>query len=657
MQNSSRQPRKGSRKSSRQQKRIWVDDDVPQLLAWLDYCIENDVDFNSTVVAHMKRTREKSYTLRQSRDKLMKIWGSKGDYRPGVKSSVVFKEGTKCLEFLDNDTRTRVDRIKLTLNHERPETPRDSPQSTLPLQSDPFGQLDNACSRETSTLSSISTPRSPFSPFEFTTSTDDNIQSCLGEDSDAEDPYKRKHRVPLEEKSPSEASQPLTREALLKYSFPNNNKALEKLQLEAAEKDIKIAQQLEALISRDNRIFQLEIQLSSTLKEFQEMQQCLLVPKDSDPASLIRRLQYSESYLKQQLSTISAFQNDSQNLVASSLGLQPGDICKEMDALEGNILEACASLLNMDQAVVNNGWDISRQDPGLEILLQRSMGSSALKQYRSMSKDSTGQLDLLRALVAASVSISAFESPILDFLTGQSVLLDKYRDCLLMRDGPHGLEAVNRLAHKALISEPYFESEIIQTKSRESATKLAKTIVPLLIAEPDPCEDVTMENGSSDPVEEAEPLLFHNVMDSFQDIFADAMRLRARLLITGKQYQAIFARPGQKFNTTTMNKDAWNYDGYTQRRKSKTKFNASHRSSNTARSDDEDQGEKVNICLFPAIYGYLAKPAHQPGLTSEAKSLVLDYSTFIAPDEHVLEALSATIVSKAVVSVEVTRGI
>ncbi|KAI8948410.1 hypothetical protein F4801DRAFT_556841 [Xylaria longipes] len=660
--------RKGSEPITREQK--FFPDDIAQLLAWLDHCIENGVDFESSVVNHLKKTRNYLYTIQQIKAKLRSLWGKKGYYRPGCSSADIFREGTVCLELLDNAMRTRVNLIKATLD---PESETES-----------SGHLDGAGRRASSPLSSVgTTPPIPSPLRELAVPAEYRRQDSSREDteqpqpplSDEEDSKESKRRV-LGAMSPNKAGHQPGRDgstsssyadirdetynvpagvtvegtAVLRNGRFDKNQVLEILQIEVTEKDMKIAQQRAALMSRDNRIFQLESQLSSILKEFEEMKKCLRLPKISDPASHIKQLQYSVSCLKQQLSGISAFQNDSRDLVTSSLGPVFSDIRKEMDALEGDILDVCASLPNMDHLYAKNWWEITQQDPGLELLCRRSMGSSAFNLCRSMSKDSTGQLHLLRSLVAASVSMLAFESPFLEFLSGESVLLDKYRDCLLLRDGPHGLKTVDVLAHKALVSEPYFESAIIQTKSKESAVRLAKMIGLLLTADHNPCGETIMENGSSDSSAGAEYSVFSAATDLFQDVFASALRLRARLLITGKRYQAIFARPGQEFDASTMNKDGWNYNGYNPRRKSRTKVNAKHsNSSNTTRSDDGVQGEIVKMCLFPAIYEYSAKPTHDLGLMLEAKSLVVDYNNFTTPDELSLEDLSTAVVSKAVV--------
>ncbi|KAK6839355.1 hypothetical protein PG987_005221 [Apiospora arundinis] len=72
--------RKATKKGRQNQNRTKWDffkDEVP-LLAWLDYCIQHDVDFDSTVIDHLRTHANKEVQLEQVDRKLRRLWGNSG---------------------------------------------------------------------------------------------------------------------------------------------------------------------------------------------------------------------------------------------------------------------------------------------------------------------------------------------------------------------------------------------------------------------------------------------------------------------------------------------------------------------------------------------------------------------------------------------------
>lgn len=68
--------RKATKKGRQNQNRTTWDifkDEVP-LLAWLDYCIQHDVDFDSTVVDHLRTHANKEVRFEQVDGKLWRLW-------------------------------------------------------------------------------------------------------------------------------------------------------------------------------------------------------------------------------------------------------------------------------------------------------------------------------------------------------------------------------------------------------------------------------------------------------------------------------------------------------------------------------------------------------------------------------------------------------
>ncbi|RYP76032.1 hypothetical protein DL770_007310 [Monosporascus sp. CRB-9-2] len=598
---------------------VWFPDDVTQLLAWLDYCLEHGDNFADTVTSHLKSTRQKLYTWDQIDGKLRLLWRTYGHEvegaKPGeIKSGEIFEKGTSCLTELS-----------------------DSLCIHKSIRSSCFFVLFSA---------EINVPAQlvQFDPSPFTTTTRffDFIET-LKVKLNSKDETRESKKRPIAETSPAPNRRAYERENKAEASSHNGDHVqsnvipadslihpndipdapvdqyiyeLVQLRVAMAEKDKQISEQNSRLINKENRIFQLEARLSSIAREFKELQQCLRKSKSSDPEAAIAELQYTESYLKGQLSHIQSFQVDIQGLENGSIGLQDGDIRMRMDILEGRILETCSSLQDRGCYGMTTGEDPTSRTSSLQTLGRRVFGASRAN-FKADFESKASQLDLLRSLVAASVCITAFESS-------------------------SALETIDRLAHKSLISETYFETQLLPNISSELAANLAETLSTLSTTDNTSLEYHRI--ASSD--EEIQPL---SPVDSFREVFSKALKLKADSLVTGKQFKAVFPPPGVCFDPTSMNKDGWNFDGYEQR----AKFNQKRKPETIARGASRGADtEAVKLCLFPAIYcRSMPESGTSLGPVSDMNKSVVDYANFVSPNREDLEGPPWKVISKAVVSI------
>ncbi|KAH7165157.1 hypothetical protein EDB81DRAFT_917127 [Dactylonectria macrodidyma] len=58
--------------------RVWSDDDRREPLAYLNWCVQSEVDFETTVIGHLKRVTGRDFSSRQVRDKLRREWNNVG---------------------------------------------------------------------------------------------------------------------------------------------------------------------------------------------------------------------------------------------------------------------------------------------------------------------------------------------------------------------------------------------------------------------------------------------------------------------------------------------------------------------------------------------------------------------------------------------------
>lgn len=62
-------------------RRVWEENDVTELVAYLDYCLERGIDFESTVIGHMRNATGKDFSAKQISRRLnieCTKWGREG---------------------------------------------------------------------------------------------------------------------------------------------------------------------------------------------------------------------------------------------------------------------------------------------------------------------------------------------------------------------------------------------------------------------------------------------------------------------------------------------------------------------------------------------------------------------------------------------------
>ncbi len=53
---------------------LWTLEDRVELLAWLDHSLQHGINFENTIIAHLRRLRDKEYTAQQVNEKLRTFW-------------------------------------------------------------------------------------------------------------------------------------------------------------------------------------------------------------------------------------------------------------------------------------------------------------------------------------------------------------------------------------------------------------------------------------------------------------------------------------------------------------------------------------------------------------------------------------------------------
>jgi hypothetical protein len=130
--------------------RKWQEVEVVGLLAWLDFCIEYDLDFKKTVVEHLQNLSQNwegdtELTVAAIQKKLQHLSEYNGT---SVKSSEILKQGSDCISDLTLERAKAVEQAYLSYEkagyHLAPDagSPKsDAPQKTKSRKSKAIGGL------------------------------------------------------------------------------------------------------------------------------------------------------------------------------------------------------------------------------------------------------------------------------------------------------------------------------------------------------------------------------------------------------------------------------------------------------------------------------------------------------------------------------------
>lgn len=196
--------------------------------------------------------------------------------------------------------------------------------------------------------------------------------------------------------------------------------------------------------------------------------------------------------------------------------------------------------------------------------------------------------------------------------------------------GPETLSNVDRLAHNSLLSQHHIQNEVLPRISGDLALNLWDTLSPLLS---DNDGDVPQSRAANEEEDEFSLTQDKSVVEVFPEIFSEALKLKGKLMVSGKQFQWRFFRPGMTFDDRTMEKSSRDYDSYPARGKKPT-----------------THSRQVKLCLFPALFSHSKTATDDGGLGGlELEQCMVNHQNFRdAADES---QQSDVMVSKAIVYV------
>ncbi|KAJ3547645.1 hypothetical protein NM208_g1411 [Fusarium decemcellulare] len=545
---------KGSKKARRPRKRkpnlqVWANNDRLELLAYLNWCVQYEIDFEATVMGHLKSVTAKDFSSRQIRDKLRREWNNFGtcdDFED------LYSQGTAALnpgEAEDQVIQQMFARLGTPprsryLLRRASSVPKSRSRTLSAAHLDPLiltNELGDTCERKTHR-----TVINNLDEYEF--GGESPVDKKVEPDQDPE-------AIPN-----SECSELVE----LAYTPDPSPQRLDK-ELDCTT-EAQMLDELEALrtelLKEKACVFTLRSRLSEMQKEMDELH--------NSQATNTGQYNFRQqiAYLLGQLEAKDRLWQDTVAFRADPLSFSREAIKVEYDLLYHGINEASSFICEMSPHEEDSPQQNSRHQQSAQTWAVKASGWRLERLLSYSRKERILKEKLFASLTMAGVFELIFEPVLPDILALESPLLHQYRKHIQTKDGRQALHELDLMALKSLTSEEHFTREFLP----ERAKSLAEFVMSVLQF------FLPLENQGVDHRHQQEIL----GASSLETVLAQALGLKLRIFLSKERFRFHFFRPGDPFDAKSMNRD--------------TSCTAGSSSGRKSRQD------RVKLCLLPALY-------------------------------------------------------
>ncbi|KAM5345066.1 hypothetical protein ACJ41O_010928 [Fusarium nematophilum] len=460
---------KGSKKARRPRQRkpnlqVWANNDRLELLAYLNWCVQYEVDFEATVMGHLKGVTGKDFSSRQIRDKLWRDWNN---YGKCDNFEDLYSQGTAALNPEEAEDQV-IQQMLARLG--------SPPRSRYLLRHD-----SSAPKSRSRTLSTVrGTPKSsalkaagPSRPSNSHDGPGDTQKrKALGAVSNNLNECELGRGSSIDKKGETDRDPGTIPDSECSEMMGLGDTPDPPLQQLDKELDCTTeAQMLDELedlrtelLKEKARVFTLRSRLSETQREMNELH-------NSSQATSTGEYNFRQqiSYLLGQLEAKDRLWQDTVAFRADTLSFSREAIKLEYDLLYHGVNEASSFICEMNPDEEDfpqqksqyhqsaQTWAVKASGWRLERLLSYSHEEGILKEK------------LFASLATAGVFELIFEPVFPDILALESPLLHQYRKHIRTKDGRQALHELDRMALKSLTSEEHFTSEVLPERAKSLA--------------------------------------------------------------------------------------------------------------------------------------------------------------------------------------------
>jgi hypothetical protein len=435
----------------------------------------------------------------------------------------------------------------------------------------------------------------------------------------------------------------------------------------------KLKRQIEL---QENRILILEHQTRHYKQEYNNARGCIESARSNqNNLDLMTILYHSNSNLTKKLSNALDYRKDINMIDSQDMGPSIGEAAMGINCVEGGIADTVASIKGLERPFSRQYENTPKRNTLQQLLHQIcDMKLENLQVFSTQKR--LEKIHILQGVVGAHICQLAFESEFPDTLNSESILLDKYRENILIKglisppppchsffalkgpkkwrenitgivakiklDGHQGLRNLDLIVHKSLLAEPYFETNILLPKAKRLSMEVAD-LIDLLLGEQvgktnaiarQYAEDNHVRNDAVDFLPDI------SLTELLQGVILEALKLKMNLLLRQTwRYEFVFFPPESEFQPETMRIEG-------------QYFPQVHPKLENGESSQPQV--RIKLCIFPALYAY-EQPAQNEALTEadDISELLTTYKIFL-PSKKVpppQQPGRVTFISKAVVIV------
>ncbi|KAH7310910.1 hypothetical protein B0I35DRAFT_439872 [Stachybotrys elegans] len=566
-------------------RQVWTDNDRLNLLAYLNWCVQHNVEFNETVIRHLSEVLKKNFTSRQVRDKLHREWTK---YGTCDKFEDLFALGTAGLNPMEDEDQ-EISRIMKGLHSPRLPyrlrsaslafTTRSRSRSIAPeVKTEPSARqrsssIPNYRSRRAKEKKRqlISSPRMDDQPVETSLTnhaavSEDEDVDMQSENAVNEDDSELSSVILSDEFDLDPPIWPnITEESgeSTSSSTETNQVSGGLKRLQALEKD---------LLTHQGYVFTLKNKMSEMQREIDEMRHRDRVARPDQ-----YELQEENWILTQKVRAKDRLLQQFRGREMSMPGLYEANITTECGVLYHEIGDACKYICDIDPnedfAEVQDHFHQSAQTWSLKV-----SGWDMERLLHHCHSEDIPKDKLLSSLVAAAVFDLIFQPILPEILALECPLLGEYRKFIYTKDGHKALQELDIICLRSLTSKDVFLGEVIPQKTKLLLEFIWDTLRFLL--PPDNLQRAKPSAAYDETTPESTGL---------GNALSLAMELKSQLMCSTRRYKFIFIKPGERFNPSYMHQDDGNFS---------VSLSGKHHSS----ADRFGESAEVNFCLFPALY-------------------------------------------------------
>ncbi|CZR65047.1 uncharacterized protein PAC_14947 [Phialocephala subalpina] len=598
---------------------IWNAQLNVRFLAWLDFTIERQLDFNSTIIDHLRAHTDKEFTLSQIRSRFDSLVREERSKRsPAILSTDIRVQGSSCLETLDSGTRTEIEAALSQYRAFYPSAQHSKEAGESPKQATPRKRTIPHTNQNKKMPQQVVKNQEPIDRRK--------TQQPVGFQGVRAINLDKPQNVQMADNGKSSAIQSQYDHSKVPATSAIAELGAEILRLEAQNRAIR-AEWQEEVEDLDNQIAKRKCNEHVLKAEILSLKEARRERERAGTSDLEEELfvKIHDTWLWQkQVKDMRALKGFTDDNFPKPKPIGAETVQRALHSI-GTGLQAI--LHGYDAATVSQA-PIVRSGSDLDILLHSMFEEATeISHVGRMLISQTlkwGLHAVIRGLATTAIKEWVFASDFPNFAgKGTPRILQEYQTIISSFGGWTRLHNLDVAAHHSLIEGDNFVDTVLPRKAESLADQLSMALAPLFVQSADTLVDGKFASWGQDDN------TCKTRRECFKQIFETALKLKVATVLTDEQYEFVLCPIGKLYqgSDTNRNDQSTNARGPNNEQK-----DWMHASLLIYTSQSSLPRDKVQSALVQPRNFFLTKergdrqPFHTQNLTTRAVSAVNTYS-------------------------------